>query len=933
MVSERLSVPEVLAKPRDHAVICTFGAQLDFYEGALWRHVSRARNRIVLADDVVLAAQLGDLASGGSRLRHVNRHYVVAPITNAGSAHAKFILLVDAAGGTLLVGSGNLSIDGYASRGEVFIRYDITDTDATHLPEFQAVKSFLDLTIARGYLDNRARQHLDAVWSEIPWIWSPATRNAAVRHNLLEPLGDQIVDEVAGEAVEQLTVHAPFYDRDCAALRRLIEVLRPGHTTVLVQAGRTSVDPAALAEVLAAAPGTSEVRLAVAPEFPETYLHAKLVLIRTTSRWLAVTGSANLSVAALWRTDQTRDGRPAGNIELITFRESQPEGFDELLGGLDLDEPAEEVRNLDVAYLGDVESTPADNRPRLLRGTWADATLTLEAAGDLPHGELTLIVAGTTEPGGVLRDRRTYRVAPSIEARAALDTRAVPVWLHIATDVGGIDTTPVFPYHAASLAALLTAQRDPEMLRKAASLDMANDDDLTSLLDELDAALVIDRTSLWRLARRSPPPDLVGADSDGPRRAWQDLDFDALRRHPKLAQYEGASRRADPLEATDLQIVLSAITEHFRGFGNHDEPQPFGETTGQSEGAYDVDLDGPAASLPGDDDGTPTDQTVEDFEAESEDDDERERRRLRVETRNRLAWQRFVERFTKALRDRDFLEVVGPQVALTNAVILNHLLALLVAKGVVAPDKGVEYQVELWSFLFGDAAVDGYIGSLSEDDQWLAMEAFDQRRSALIILSAVDLAMQLTKQHDLHALRVRLRHVWRRILVAPTLAFTPEILHQASQPGLRPSSRPTASLCAFAKEATREDVDDAVAACLGIAPAQITVRKETVTRGAQPAAVNVAEVGDSNVQLTPQLAIAALRAAVAADPAIDYVRIKHLPSGVVVTWDRRLNDCWRYDSVNRDLVDLTEPTGVDPPWLAAVNTLAAAGRAAAAETA
>src|SRR6266545_3912542 len=162
MAADRLNVPEVLTKPRDHAIICTCGAQLDFYEGPLWRHISRAHNRIVLADDVVLAGQLADLASGGSRIRHVNRHYVATPITNAGSAHAKLLLLVDAAGGALLVGSGNLSIDGYASRGEVFYNYDITATDTTYLPEFQAAKDLLDLMAARGYLDSQARQHLDA---------------------------------------------------------------------------------------------------------------------------------------------------------------------------------------------------------------------------------------------------------------------------------------------------------------------------------------------------------------------------------------------------------------------------------------------------------------------------------------------------------------------------------------------------------------------------------------------------------------------------------------------------------------------------------------------------------------------------------------------------------------------------------------------------
>jgi hypothetical protein len=107
--------------------------------------------------------------------------------------------------------------------------------------------------------------------------------------------------------------------------------------------------------------------------------------------------------------------------------------------------------------------------------------------------------------------------------------------------------------------------------------------------------------------------------------------------------------------------------------------------------------------------------------------EERERRRLKTETRNRLAWQRFAERFTKALRDPDFLDVVGPRVAIANAVILNHLLALLVAKGVVAADKGIAYQVDLWSFLWGEGDEDGYLDSLPDEEQIAAMEEFSER--------------------------------------------------------------------------------------------------------------------------------------------------------------------------------------------------------------
>ncbi len=179
MSIDRIAIPDVLGRPRDHVVICTFGADLAFYEGPLWRHITRARNRVILADDAMLARQLSDLAAGGSRLRHVNINYLAAPITNTASAHAKFILLADATGGTLLVGSGNVSIEGYASRGEVFCRYDVNGNDTEHLAAFHAVKDLFDTMAARGYLDPQVRTHLDHMWSSTSWIWAAAPAGTA----------------------------------------------------------------------------------------------------------------------------------------------------------------------------------------------------------------------------------------------------------------------------------------------------------------------------------------------------------------------------------------------------------------------------------------------------------------------------------------------------------------------------------------------------------------------------------------------------------------------------------------------------------------------------------------------------------------------------------------------------------------------------------
>lgn len=231
----RLRLPEALPGPYDHAVIGTYSAHLAFLEQDLWRKLGRARNRVLLADDLQLAEALNDAASTETPLRHLNVNYVAVPVTNPNAAHAKLILLTSPDAGLLLVGSGNLGMNGYASQGELFCQYRYQPDDPSHLAAFHATRELLDGLAERGYLNPTATAHLAKVWADAPWLYAAAPDpERPVRHNLGSPLLDQLVAEAAASPVDELVVHAPFYDRRCQALRRLLDRLAPKQVTVLV---------------------------------------------------------------------------------------------------------------------------------------------------------------------------------------------------------------------------------------------------------------------------------------------------------------------------------------------------------------------------------------------------------------------------------------------------------------------------------------------------------------------------------------------------------------------------------------------------------------------------------------------------------------------------------------------------------------------------
>lgn len=120
-----LELPEQLRGPWDHVLILTYGVDISFFERSLWPQLpARCRNKIILADGLRYLQKCESYAQQKGLVRHLNQSYVVAGIFGPHAFHAKLILLTNPERGRLLVGSVNLSRQGYASGGEMFTVYD-----------------------------------------------------------------------------------------------------------------------------------------------------------------------------------------------------------------------------------------------------------------------------------------------------------------------------------------------------------------------------------------------------------------------------------------------------------------------------------------------------------------------------------------------------------------------------------------------------------------------------------------------------------------------------------------------------------------------------------------------------------------------------------------------------------------------------------------
>lgn len=282
-----------------------------FNEFLLGRLGDPPLNVVILSDHRRLAAALARIAPEQVDALHaVNSRWLLRAVRPGGQAfHPKSYLVVHGRRATLLVGSGNLSRGGLDEGHEVFTTF----VSATAVGDAaiaiwctwirRLVELIGDTALAARFRDLEAR---------LPEPPTPsAVADLPLLHNLDVAIADQLAERVRADTdqVEELHVTAPFYDGEVDALGRLIELLAPQRLRVYL-GGATSVDGSCLRDCL----DSSGADVSVASYEPQEFVHAKLVgVITRRNAWL-LSGSANLSRAALARSTAEH-----GNVELAVL--------------------------------------------------------------------------------------------------------------------------------------------------------------------------------------------------------------------------------------------------------------------------------------------------------------------------------------------------------------------------------------------------------------------------------------------------------------------------------------------------------------------------------------------------------------------------------------------------------------------------------------
>ncbi|MEU3689759.1 hypothetical protein [Streptomyces narbonensis] len=256
-------------------------------------------------------AVIGDATQGlhdPVDVRMAGRSYLHGLATCRGAFHPKAVLLVGEHACRLAVGSGNPTLSGWGANDELWTVVE-TEEDDSHalLADFADWLDELPSAVSLAPWSARHLAELAALLTE-RHVNAPAGPEAGPRllHNLHRSLLDQLPSPHG--PVDELHAYAPFIDEAGHALSALVDRLAPRRVTLGIQPRWSSYDAGTIKAALSGS--SAQVRL-----LDETRMrHGKLVEWQTGGLRYALTGSANLTRAALGTS--TRDG---GNCELAVL--------------------------------------------------------------------------------------------------------------------------------------------------------------------------------------------------------------------------------------------------------------------------------------------------------------------------------------------------------------------------------------------------------------------------------------------------------------------------------------------------------------------------------------------------------------------------------------------------------------------------------------
>lgn len=295
-----------------HSAILTCYSFDPFFYSHFFRPQLNARgivNQIVLIDAGRLDKTKEDESLASYRGSSAFEGYTPLRIESSGGGvfHPKIGLFIGEKRITAVIGSGNLTYSGMAFNDEAWCAFSISSDEAADAPVISSVWHYLKGIIGRQKLSSTdiqlgwMKDHSDLLrlidskdYSRQTIESSEGERFEFSANSSDSSIFSDIKSAVGTARVKDITICAPFYDKNGTALRNLLDAFHPERINCLVSLNEGSL-PLSM-------PDTPEVHFYefdIKDDDKARTVHAKLIQLSTDQGTILAIGSANASIQAL----------------------------------------------------------------------------------------------------------------------------------------------------------------------------------------------------------------------------------------------------------------------------------------------------------------------------------------------------------------------------------------------------------------------------------------------------------------------------------------------------------------------------------------------------------------------------------------------------------------------------------------------------------
>ncbi len=288
----------------EEALFLTFNIDVGFLEGRLLGLCHSTGARVTAISDARVWNPDPRAASAIGTKYHVSRAFML------GKFHPKVTVVAGPEACFVAIGSGNLTLGGWQYNSELWTIFTATNGQAPAI--LTPIADWLEQLPSHILLDELSGDAISRTTNSIRRYVDTSTV-VDTGHTFVASTHSPILDQIDATDVDELNLYAPFHDPRSSAVEALIQRLNPQRVRILVQPGLTVIDADALRNLVS----RHEIPIEIHADPERRYRHGKLIeWSKAGERW-ALTGSPNLSNAALGETIGTGGNCEVGLITAV----------------------------------------------------------------------------------------------------------------------------------------------------------------------------------------------------------------------------------------------------------------------------------------------------------------------------------------------------------------------------------------------------------------------------------------------------------------------------------------------------------------------------------------------------------------------------------------------------------------------------------------